>query len=369
MVLRSGLHVRTFVMGVIAMLALAACGAQPAAPASAVAVETTGADDFGAPEETELTVALPYPDTSFMAFMVAMEEGYFADEGLTIEELVTVDDTRAALVSDSADVAVVDAAGAYSAAAEDLPITVFAGNFCRQQYAFAAQPEIESVEDLSGQDVILSGAAGDTTEFEARKVLAEEGWSLEEVDVNPVYVGYDSATWAEFFAAGRVALTPFFSEDKPVLLEAGAEIIVDEIRPWPNNMMMAREDWVEENPNTARRFLRAMLRAVEFATAPGLGESPENWDAILDAAEEHGLEVDDLRSMPEEERLYVLGEYNLCTNLYYEEEAWNLSIENQELEPVPFEDGANIEALLAAQESLGLDNRAPEDIPWTPAGE
>ena len=368
MVDRKALGWRGLVLGVVWLLALSACGTQPAAEGSDAAESPADGADFGAPEQQKLTVALPFPDTSFMAFMVAIEEGYFADEGLTIEELVTVDDTRAALMSDSADVAVIDAAGAYHAAAEDLPVSVFAGNFCRQQYSFAAQPEIASVEDLAGKDVILGGSAGDTTELEGRKVLAEEGWSLEGVGVNPVYVGYDSATWAEFFAADRVALTQFFSEDKPVLLEAGAKIIVDEIRQWPNNMLAARDDWLKENPNTARRFLRAMMRAVDFVTAPALGEPLENWDRILDIVEKHGFEVDDLRSLTEEESVYVLGENNLCKNLYYDEAAWNLTIENQQLEPVPFEDGANIEALLAAQESLGLDNSAAEEIPWTPAG-
>lgn len=315
--------------------------------------------ELGAAEDTEITVALPFPDVSMYSFyVVAKDMGYYEEEGLNVE-IITADDVNAAIASGSADVGINSAGAVIEAIRNDIGVTILSGHFCRQNFDFAVQPEVQSVEDLDGKDVVLAGTTGDPAEFERARVLKEEGWDLDTIDANVVYPGPDSATWREFFLAKRVSLIPFYGDDRPALEEYGAKIVIETSRPWPNDVQLVAEDWLAENPNSAVRFLRATLKAVNFITAPGVGELPENKERVLEIYEANDLEVADLREV---ESPWVFDGHNTCENLYYGEEAWNTTIERQQLEPLEF--NLDMGYLEKAQELEGLDNSPPKEISY-----
>ncbi len=353
-----GSHIHNRVAAPVAVVGALALAASPVFAQDASAP----ADPFGPAEKTALTVAVPFPDiVMFGRYHIADAEGYFADEGITVE-VTTADDPVAAVISGSADIGVQSAGAAILAANEGLPVDVIGSHSCRQSFNFAVQPEVKTVEDLKGKDIVLAGTPGDPAQFEREKVLAEAGWNVMDQGVNLVYPGPGSDSWRQFFIADKVALVPFYEDDRPPLTENGASFPVSEVRPWPNDSYVVSTDWLAQNPNAAGRFLRAVMRATAFLQAPGLGEPPANKDRVLEIYAAAGEDTSVQANNP---GVYSLGSYNYCDNLYYGQEGFDATIANQHLDvSATLADVANLTALEAAQASLGLTNDAPTDIPW-----
>ncbi|SDU14577.1 ABC transporter substrate-binding protein [Jiangella alkaliphila] len=341
-----------------AMITLAACTDVPSTAGDDGPVEAAelGDGEPGDAEDTEITVAIPFPDiTMYSMYVIGTELGFYEDEGLSVE-VITADNVNAAVSSGSADIGVESAGAVIEAVRGGVGVMPLAGHFCRQNFDFAVQPGVTSVDQLTGTDVVLAGTTGDPAEFQRQRVLSEEGWDLDGVDVDVVYPGPDSATWREFFLTDRVSLIPFYGDDRPALDEYGANIVIEALRPWANDLHVAGAGWLEENPNSAVRFLRATMKAVEHIVAPGVGEVPENKDEILDIYAANDFEVEDLRA---QDHPWVLDAHLACPNLYFDQEAWDTTIETQELEPLPFEDHVDLAYLHRAQELLGLDDAMP----------
>ncbi len=318
--------------------------------------------DIGPAEKADITVAIPFPDiVMYSRYHIADAEGYLGEEGLTLE-VVTADDPVAAVLSGSADIGVQSAGAAVLAANEGLDVDIIGSHSCRQSFSFATQPDIASVEDLAGKDIVLAGTAGDPAQFEREKVLTEAGWDVSNVGANVVYPGPDSATWRQFFLAGSIAMMPYYEDDRPALVEYGASFPISELKNWPNDVYVVNSGWLAENPNTAARFLRAVMRATDFLQAPVLGEVPENKNRVIEIYRANDYEAANEEANP---GIYSLNSHNYCHNLYYDEAAWDTTIEGQGLDvSVPFADAVDLSALEAAQASLGKTNEPPAELEW-----
>ena len=66
------------------------------------------------------------------------------------------------------------------------------------------------------------------------------------------------------------------------------------------------------------RFLRATMKALDYMTAPAVGELPENTDAVLDIYEANDFDVADLRV---QDSPWVLDGHLACPNLYFDRDA------------------------------------------------
>lgn len=335
----------------------ASAGAPRSTPATTPVSE---AAEPGAAEDTEITVAIPFPDiTQYSLYVAATDLGYYEEEGLTVE-VITADNVAAAVASGSADIGVDSTGSVIEAIRGGVDVRLLSGHFCRQNFDFAVQPDIESAADLEGKPVVLAGTPGDPAEFQRAQVLAEEGWDLTDVGVELVYPGPGSETWTEFFVNGRIALQPFYGDDAPALEAAGAKVIVESLRNWANDVQVTSTGWAEQNPNSAVRFMRATLRAVDYLLAPGAGEVPDNATEVLDIYAANDFDVEALRT---NDTPWVLDGQLMCPNLYFDAEAWDITIETQQLEPLEF-DESSLNILLDAQALLGLDNEPPSELTY-----
>jgi NitT/TauT family transport system substrate-binding protein len=294
----------------------------------------------------------------YSMYIVGTDLGYYEEEGLTVK-VITADDVNAAVASGSADIGVNSAGSAIEAIRNDIGVTILGGHYCRQNFDFAVQPDVNTVEDLDGTDIVLAGTPGDPAEFQRSRVLKEEGWDVDSVDTKVVYPGPDSATWREFFVADKVSLVPFYGDDRPALEEYGAKIIIESIRNWANDVHIVGNDYLEENPNTAVRFLRATIKSVDFMAAPGIGEVPENKDKVLDIYEANDHDVEDLRS---QDSPWVLDGHLMCENLYYDKAAWDTTIETEQLDPLDF--NVDLSYLEKAQELTDRDNAPASEVSY-----
>jgi NitT/TauT family transport system substrate-binding protein len=342
--------------GAAALAQLVGCSASGAAP-SAEPVELA-AGEPGPAEDTEITVAIPFPDiTMYSMYVLGTDLGYYEEEGFTVE-VITADNVTAAVASGSADIGVESTGTVIEAIRGGVGVDLVGGHYCRQNFDFAAQPEVTKVEDLEGTSVVLAGTPGDPAEFQRKQVLKEEGWDLDTVNVEVVYPGPGSESWTEFFVNDKISLQPFYGDDRPALEEHGANIVVETLRNWANDVQVAGSSWVAENPNSLVRFLRATLKAADYMTAPAAGEFPENVDSVLDIYEANDFDVEALRGS---DSVWVLDGHLACPNLYFDTEAWDTTIETQQLQPLEF-DEAQLVYLEKAQELLGLDNEGPTDL-------
>lgn len=332
------------------------------AAAQSPSLPGTQPDEFGPPEKATVTVAIPFPDIAlYLRYWVAEAEGYLADEGLKVE-VITSDDPTAAAVSGSVDLGVKSHGPAILGANSGVEQEIVGGYFCRSGFQFAVQPGIESAADLAGKDIVLAGTSGDSTQAQRVLVLKEAGWDVLGAGANPVYPGPGSSTWLQFFLNGSVAMMPYFKDDLAALETYGASFPVSEMRNWAAHVYVAKKGWAEENPNTLRRFLRAVMRASEFIVAPAVGQDPINKARVLEIARANGEDTSSQEAMSGP---YALGSYDICPNLYYDQAAWDTTIDVQDLDvSIAFEDATDLSALLDAQAALGLGNDAPEDIPW-----
>lgn len=348
--------------GASARVVAAGSAALLAASLAATSVAVAQDGDLPPAEQSDLTVAIPFPDiVMYSRYYIADGEGYLDEEGLTIE-VVTADDPVAAVLSGSADIGVQSAGAAVLAVDEGLDVEIIGSHSCRQSFSFAVQPGIESVEDLAGTDIVMAGTPGDPAQFERERVLREAGWDISTIDANVVYPGPDSATWRQFFLAGNVSMMPFYSDDLAALQEYGAVFPISELKNWPNDVYVTRSGWVDENPGTAARFLRAVMKATDFLQAPALGEVAANKDRILEIYRANEYEAVDEEA---NEGVYALNSHNYCDNLYYDADAMATTVGGQELDvDVTFDEVANLSALEAAQASLGKSNEPPAELPW-----
>ena len=345
--------------GVAAFALLAGCAASSGATGESQPVDLAEGEP-GAAEDTDITVAIPFPDiTMYSMYVLATDLGYYEEEGLTVE-VITADNVTAAVASGSADIGVESTGTVIEAIRGGVDVDLVSGHYCRQNFDFAVQAGIESVEDLEGTSIVLAGTPGDPAEFQRSRVLAEEGWDLEGVNVEVVYPGPGSESWTEFFVNDRITLQPFYGDDRPALEEHDAEFPVEALRNWANDVMVAGGGYVAENPNTLVRFLRATLKAVDFSTAPAPGEFPENVSEVLDIYEANDFDVEALRGS---DSPWVLDGHLACQNLYFDTEAWDTTIETQQLQPLEF-DASQLVYLEKAQELLGLTNEGPETLPY-----
>jgi NitT/TauT family transport system substrate-binding protein len=345
--------------GLAAFTLLAGCAATNGATADNEPV-TLAEGEPGPAEDTEITVAIPFPDiTMYSMYVLATDLGYYEEEGLTVE-VITADNVTAAVASGSADIGVDSTGTVIEAIRGGVEIDLVGGHYCRQNFDFAAQSDVTEVEDLEGTSVVLAGTPGDPAEFQRARVLKEEGWDLDTVEVEVVYPGPGSESWTEFFVNDKISLQPFYGDDRPALEEHGANIIVESLRNWANDVQVAGDGWVSENPNSLVRFLRATIRATDYMLAPAAGEVPENLDSVLDIYEANDFDVEALRTL---DSPWVLDGHLACPNLTFDAEAWDTTVETQELQPIEFDD-SQLVYLLKAQELLGMTNEGPTTLEY-----
>ncbi len=250
----------------VGILALSACSGSPGGSTDpddgdAVTVDTP----IGAPEKTELTIALSAPNLDSQApVFIALDKGFYEDEGLTIN-VIDADNIREGLIGGSLDIAVEDAMGVVDAAVAGTGLKVVAGYRARQPYILAVSEGIDQPEDLAGQQIIIGDSPGVPINDVRMNLMAEEGdFDIRDVNWQDVYPPGFSNAWVENFVQGQVHLTPLFPRHIPIVEDAGGRFVLNIMKEWPNDVVTATEGWIAANPNTLARFIRATTKGMEL---------------------------------------------------------------------------------------------------------
>jgi NitT/TauT family transport system substrate-binding protein len=233
----------------VAILALLAAACAPAAPK---------------PLE-QVRVAFPAKGAAYAPYFIAMEKGYYAQEGLEVRIVDTAGNTGVAAVV-AGEVEFTTSAGvALSAILQGAAMKIVFSHMDRPNYLlWSSQPEVRTLADLRGKPVGVIGR-GDSMEISARLVLAQAG--LDPNAVAYTALGPGNARLAAV-QSGAVAAALLTRADVEQLNPAGAQghVLADvgqEVRMLFNGVATS-DRLIRERPEVVAGFLRATLKGREY---------------------------------------------------------------------------------------------------------
>lgn len=283
---------RVFLSGFLLLAAFTvACSgdetpASTPAPTASAATATEVATPTATPEPRSITFMAgfrPQANLPFAAVYVAEAEGFFAEEGLTvdIQHSSGQDEHLKLLLEGSVTVTTGTAAQAVRRVEEDLPVVAVAlfGQRGDQGYVARADSGITGPADFAGKSV---GFKAGVVPAELLAMLG--GVGLTQADVELVSVGFDPRVFIE----GQVDIYPVFLNNEPdTIRSAGTEItVIDphdfEVPTLGLTYLVTRETLADGD--LVERFLRATMRATAWIEA--------NPDAAVEIVLQHAEGAD-----------------------------------------------------------------------------
>ena len=226
-------------------------------------------------EETEELTKITLNEVAHSIFYapqyVAIEEGYFVEEGIKLE-LVTgfgADKVMAAVLSEDADIGFMGSEAsiyAYQQGANDkvvnfAQLTQRAGNFLVSR---EKMPEFQW-EDLKGKD-ILGGRKGGMPEMVFEYILKKHGMEPD-TDMN-IDRSIDFGSTAAAFSGGQGEFSVEFEPSATALEKEGTGYVVAscgvESGYVPYTAYSAKESYMKENPEVIQGFTNALQKGMDY---------------------------------------------------------------------------------------------------------
>jgi NitT/TauT family transport system substrate-binding protein len=249
-------------------------------------VALAGSTLFGAPpSEPQVRVAVSSDAITLLPVHLAQTLGYYQQEGLavTLTTIGSASKTLDALHDGSANVAL-GTTVPIQMAAEGRSIQGFLVIYSSINTVLIVSPaangKVHSIADLKGRSIGVSNF-GSGSQIFLNYLLAVNG--LQPADVSAVAIGVGAPSLAAM-EQGKVDAAIVLGGAINVLLRAhpGLTILADTRTPegskrvfgpasYPGSLLVAEESWLKANPDTARRFVRAVKKGMQW-----MGEhSPE----------------------------------------------------------------------------------------------
>ncbi|WP_244444816.1 ABC transporter substrate-binding protein [Paenibacillus camerounensis] len=271
---------------------LAGCGGNnnantPAAGAEASASPETAATAEPAAEPVTVKLQLKWvPQAQFAGYFLAQDKGYYAEEGLKVEILPGGPDIvpEQQVAGGSADIGVDWVASLLTSQEQEMPLVQIAQIFQKSGLVLVSKKDagINSPADLKGKKV---GNWMGGNEFELLALF--DKYQLDSnKDLNFTKQGF---TMDQFLGGELDAASAMTYNEYQVVLESGVKAeelnvidMNDEGVAMLEDNLFANKEWLEDNKETAAKFVRASLKGWKDAIA-----DPEAAvDSVMKLAEE-----------------------------------------------------------------------------------
>ena len=217
------------------------------------------------------TIRLPMgyvADPQYAPFYVAVERGYFAEEGLAIEFDYSFETDGIALVgAGELPLAVASGEQILLARAQGLPVVYVMQWWQDFPVAIAALTEagIREPADLAGRNVGVPGFFG-ASYVGLVGLLSANGMTLDDIDANEI--GFNQV---ESLLTGQSEAIVVYINNEPVQLrQRGEEIDVIAVADYVDlvaNGFLTNEQTIAENPELIQRFINAFMRGLRDTLA------------------------------------------------------------------------------------------------------
>jgi len=208
------------------------------------------------------------PNVQYAPFYMAVEQGYFQDNGIEIEFDYSFETDGVTLVgAEDLQFALVSGEQVLLARAQDLPVVYVYGWWQDYPVAVAAkvEEEIQSPEDLAGKRIGLPGLFG-ANYIGLRALLNKAG--LEEDDVILDSIGFNQV---EALATDQEQAVVIYANNEPIQLAAlGYDIDLIRVADYlqlASNGLITNEATIANNPDLVRRMNQAILSGLEDVIA------------------------------------------------------------------------------------------------------
>ena len=204
---------------------------------------------------------------SEIPFRVAMGRGFFKSQGLQIEPIFIRGGPAAiaALVSGEVDFASIGGAQAViRSKSRGLDVSIIGSISNATNYQLLGNKQTRTLEDLKGKMIGVTGA-GAFSDFAMRSFLKKNNIDPTK-DVVLRAVG-NTVLRAAALEKGLIAAAPFSPEDAVRLMKSGYPLIANlaESLSIPQSIIVGRNEFMEKNPETTKRFLKALVMGVNLA--------------------------------------------------------------------------------------------------------
>ena len=204
---------------------------------------------------------------SEIPFRVALAKGFFKAQGLEIEPIFVRGGptAMAAMASGQVDFASIGGAQAViRSKARGLDVAIIGSISNATNYQLLGNKETRTLEDLKGKIVGVTGA-GSFSDFAMRTFLRKQNINPEK-DVALRAIG-GTVLRAAALEKGLVSAAPFSPEDAVRLMREGYPLIANLAQSLdiPQSIIVGRNEMMEKNPETTKRFLKALVLGVNLA--------------------------------------------------------------------------------------------------------
>lgn len=266
----------TTAIGLVLAGILAACGGSSAEEGNTSAPATaTEPEAAGQPETTELRVGV-IPIAGLTPINVAVEEGYFEDEGLSVTLETSSGGAASLPLVAQGDLQISNAP----------PVSVILGQ--SQGFDFKIlPPSLDAKDSNPGQTAVIvrsTDGLADLSELEGKKIgvntINSVNWLYNRQLLKQAGVDMDTVTYVEVPFPSMIDALMNGSVDaidapqpfQHIALETGETEVLGytftDVQPGMHvTAFAASEAWINENPNTLAAFERAISRGVEFMEA------------------------------------------------------------------------------------------------------
>jgi NitT/TauT family transport system substrate-binding protein len=221
----------------------------------------------GDSSDDKVTIGLTFvPNVQFAPFYVAIEKGYYKDEGLKVElnhHQVGADEFGA-LVAGREDVLMGAGDEVLMAREKDAPLVYVAEIFTSYPVGLIvpADSDIQSVADLKGHSVGIPGEYG-ATYIGLLALLDSAGLTKNDVKIQSI--GF---TQAAALSSGQVDSVMGYVNNEPIQIEkAGVKtrvFPVSDVQPLVSNGLVTTEKQLEDHPEQVKKIVAATLKGVQY---------------------------------------------------------------------------------------------------------
>lgn len=253
--------IRRVSAGLVAVLLIAGCGS----------------DSSSSRSHRKVRVALASPNAEFAIVPYGADTGLFEKAGIDVEWRLIQPGPNAiaAMVSGDIDVGVIAAPTPQNAIVQGAKLDVVAVSMRRVIYQFIGRPGIDSIADLAGKRVGVSGA-GSPSDFFTSKVLRAAGLEPGK-DVEMLSLGGGSERLAAF-VAGQIDAVLLSTSTAPAALEkTNGKVLIDlsqsdEVFPFAS--VSVTSAFADANEDLLVDFLRTYAEATtRFKNDPVGGQA------------------------------------------------------------------------------------------------